>query len=143
MDSHAIIAEARSWIGTPYRHQGRRKGVGCDCLGLVLGVWSAFKGAFPDKVPPYAADWAEADAQDPLKQAADRYLAPVGECAIQAGHVLLFRWRPHVAAKHLAIATSATHMIHAHDGCCVTEVAISDTWKKKLAFCYKFDENCN
>ncbi len=27
------------WLGTPYRHQGRRKGVGCDCLGLVLGVW--------------------------------------------------------------------------------------------------------
>ena len=27
-----IVAAARGWIGTPYRHQGARKGVGCDCL---------------------------------------------------------------------------------------------------------------
>jgi cell wall-associated NlpC family hydrolase len=34
----AIVAEARTWIGTPYRHQASLKGVGCDCLGLVRGV---------------------------------------------------------------------------------------------------------
>jgi hypothetical protein len=34
-----IIAEARSWIGTPYAHQASVKGIGCDCLGLVRGVW--------------------------------------------------------------------------------------------------------
>jgi cell wall-associated NlpC family hydrolase len=25
----AVIAEAMTWLGTPYRHQGSRKGVGC------------------------------------------------------------------------------------------------------------------
>ncbi len=40
-----IIAEARSWIGTPYRHQASLKGVGCDCLGLVRGVGGAIAGA--------------------------------------------------------------------------------------------------
>ncbi|HXO72313.1 MAG TPA: peptidase P60, partial [Bradyrhizobium sp.] len=35
----AIVAEARSWIGTRYCHQASLKGVGCDCLGLVRGVW--------------------------------------------------------------------------------------------------------
>ena len=34
-----IVAETRDWIGTPYRHQASLKGVGCDCLGLVRGVW--------------------------------------------------------------------------------------------------------
>ena len=34
-----VMRSARSWLGTPYRHQGARKGVGCDCLGLVRGVW--------------------------------------------------------------------------------------------------------
>ena len=33
-----IVREARSWIGTPYAHQGRIKGVGVDCVGLVIGV---------------------------------------------------------------------------------------------------------
>lgn len=38
-----FVAEARSWIGTQYHHQGRLKRTnkhkgGCDCLGLILGV---------------------------------------------------------------------------------------------------------
>lgn len=43
-----IIVEARSWIGTPYHHQAALKGVGCDCLGLVRGVWRAVYGADPE-----------------------------------------------------------------------------------------------
>ena len=35
----AIVAEARAWIGTPYRHQASLKGIGCDCLGLLRGIW--------------------------------------------------------------------------------------------------------
>lgn len=34
----AIVEQARTWIGTPYHHQARLKGVGCDCLGLVVGI---------------------------------------------------------------------------------------------------------
>lgn len=43
-----IIREARTWIGTPFRHQGRVKinnesRGGCDCLGLVMGIASSLK----------------------------------------------------------------------------------------------------
>ncbi len=51
-----IVAAARGWIGTPYRHQGQVKGVGCDCLGLVRGVWRDLYGAEPEAPPPYRAD---------------------------------------------------------------------------------------
>lgn len=34
----AIVDEARTWLGTPYQHQARLKGVGCDCAGLPIGV---------------------------------------------------------------------------------------------------------
>src|SRR5215207_7343246 len=34
-----IVAAARGWIGTPYHHQASVKGVGCDCLGLIRGLW--------------------------------------------------------------------------------------------------------
>jgi len=33
-----VVTEARTWIGTPFHHQGRVKGVGVDCIGLVIGV---------------------------------------------------------------------------------------------------------
>lgn len=34
----ALVAEARSWIGTPYRTMGRVKGGGCDCGSFLLSV---------------------------------------------------------------------------------------------------------
>ena len=33
-----IVQAARQWLDTPYHHQARLKGVGCDCIGLVIGV---------------------------------------------------------------------------------------------------------
>ena len=33
-----VVVEARTWLGTPFRHQGRIKNVGVDCLGLLVGV---------------------------------------------------------------------------------------------------------
>ena len=55
-----IIAEARGWIGTPYMHQASLKGIGCDCLGLLRGVWRAIHGTEPEPPPAYAPDWAAA-----------------------------------------------------------------------------------
>ncbi len=36
-----VVDEARSWDGTKWQHQGRLKGVACDCIGLVVGVGCA------------------------------------------------------------------------------------------------------
>lgn len=33
-----IVDCARTYLGTPYHHQGRLKGVGCDCIGLAIAV---------------------------------------------------------------------------------------------------------
>ncbi len=140
MTPDLIVAEARSWIGTPYRHQASLKGVGCDCLGLVLGVWRAFYGPLPQVLPPYAPDWAEAGIGEPLAEAARRHLVPCTDDQICPGDVLIFRWRAHVAAKHLAIATSAGRMIHAHDGAAVVEVAITSFWRRRIAYRFAFPE---
>ena len=55
-----VLEEACSWIGTPYRYGASAKGVGCDCLGLVRGVWRALYGKEPEKVPPPASAQSEA-----------------------------------------------------------------------------------
>jgi NlpC/P60 family putative phage cell wall peptidase len=134
----AIVAEARSWIGTRYRHQASVKGVGCDCLGLVRGVWRACVGAEPEAVPAYAPDWAEARGDETLADAAFRHLIPVAPEHFDAGDVLLFRWRDGFIAKHVAIASSATTMIHAHDGASVCEIAIAPWWRRRLAYAFQF-----
>src|SRR5215470_3685481 len=64
-----IITLARGWIGTPYRHQASLKGVGCDCLGLLRGVWPELHGEEPEDVPPYSSDWSEATGAEALRDA--------------------------------------------------------------------------
>jgi NlpC/P60 family putative phage cell wall peptidase len=134
----AVIAEARAWIGTPYQHQASLKRIGCDCLGLVRGVWRALFGDEPEAVPPYAPDWAEAAAGEPLAEAALRHLIRIDPSAFQPGDVLLFRWRAGVAAKHAAIVTAPNLMVHAHDGAAVAEVAIAPWWRRRIAYAFRF-----
>ena len=135
---HDIVAETRAWIGTPYRHQASLKGVGCDCLGLVRGVWRALLGAEPERAPPYAPDWAEACGGEALADAALRHLVAIPPENILAGDVLLFRWRAHLPAKHAAIVTAADMMVHAHDGAAVAEVALAPWWRRRLAYAFRF-----
>ncbi len=135
-----IITAARRWIGTPYRHQASLKGAGCDCLGLVRGVWRDIYGAEPELPPPYAASWAESSHHEALADAGFRHLEPVASLLFEPGDVLLFRWRSHLPAKHAAIVSSNTRMIHAHDGAAVCEVSISTWWRRRLAFVFRFPD---
>jgi NlpC/P60 family putative phage cell wall peptidase len=133
----AVVVEARRWIGTPYRHQASLIHVGCDCLGLVRGVWRALVGAEPEAPPPYTPDWAEAVGEETLALAAHRHFVPVDARVFGAGDVLLFRFRDGAPAKHLGIATSSTHMVHAHGGVCVAEAPIG-LWRRRIVGAFAF-----
>jgi NlpC/P60 family putative phage cell wall peptidase len=134
----AIVSEARAWSGTPYRHQASLKGVGCDCLGLVRGVWRAVCGEEPERVPAYAPDWAEASRNETLAQAGQRHLIEIDPAQFAPGDMLLFRWRNGFVAKHAAIVTAPDLMVHAHDGAAVAEVAIAPWWRRRIAYAFRF-----
>lgn len=135
----AIIAEARSWIGTPYRHQASVKAVAADCLGFVRGIWRAFYGAEPTKVPPYAADWAEGGHIETLYQAASAWLFEVPIGAMQPGDVLLFRWRPNLPMKHCAVLVTPRRIVHAYQAAGkVAEGNLQAQWDKRIAAAFSF-----
>lgn len=84
-----IIAEARSWIGTPYHNCADIKGVGCDCGMLLVRVFVDLKLIEPFDPRPYTADWH-------LHRGEERYLDALLSRAVkvdapQAGDVMLFR----------------------------------------------------
>lgn len=137
-----IITAARGWIGTPYRHQASVRGVGCDCLGLLRGVWREVYGEEPEAPPAYAPGWAESSSEETLAGAGFRHLVSIADQSFVPGDVLLFRWKPHLPAKHAAIAASPDRMIHAHDGLSVCEVSLSPWWRKRLAFVFRFPDVC-
>lgn len=133
-----IVTAARGWIGTPYRHQGALRGVGCDCLGLLLGVWREVVGTLPEQPPPYTADWAEALGRETLAEAARRHLVEIAPAEAQAGDVVLFRWRPHLPAKHAGILTASDRMIHAQERAAVAEVALNAWWRRRIAYAFRW-----
>jgi NlpC/P60 family putative phage cell wall peptidase len=138
MSAEQVVSIARSWIGTPYIHQASLKGVGCDCLGLLRGVWRELYRNEPEMPPPYSADWAEASGRETMADAAGRHMQPIDIESFTAGNVILFRWREGLPAKHCAIATSGETMVHAHDGAAVAEVAIGRWWRRHLVFAFRF-----
>ncbi len=137
-DRVAIVAKAREWLGTPYHHAASTKGVGCDCLGLLTGLWLELYGPLPEAVPPYTPDLGETDPDEPLLAAAHRYLAPAS--AIEPGDVMLFRWRSGLAARHMGVATDPGRMIHAYSGVGVVEVALAAAWRRRLAGVFSFPD---
>lgn len=138
--SPAVIRAARGWIGTPYHHQASNRGIGCDCLGLVRGVYLEVTGRDPEAPPPYARDWAEAAGIETMIAAAGRHLQPVAGDEIAPGDILIFRLKPNFVAKHAAILATPATMIHAIEGAAVAEVAFTPWWRRRLAASFAFPE---
>lgn len=138
-----VVAEAVSWIGTPYIHQASVKGAGTDCLGLLRGVWRAVLGPEPMSVPSYTADWDEAAADEVLAKAAEQVLRrkPLQDAA--PGDVLLFRMRDDFVAKHLGIQSrigAAAAFVHAYSGHAVVESPFSRPWARRVVARFAFPE---
>lgn len=144
------LAEARTWLATPYRHQASVKGWGCDCLGLVRGVWRALYGEEPEETPPYRPDWAETGAAETLLEAARRRMCEPPVADARPGDVLLFRMAPGAVVKHCAVLSALptaqdkdARMIHAYWGRAVVESWVGPWWRRRLAaaFTWPRDED--
>ncbi|MCR4269221.1 NlpC/P60 family protein [Nitratireductor sp. ZSWI3] len=136
--ARAVVGEALDWVGTPYRHQASRKGVGCDCLGLLRGVWRALYGFEPEDPGPYSADWAETGKDDRLLNAARRCCRERAPRELAAGHVIILRWRPHLPAKHVGILTAPGQFVHAYQGSRVVVSALVPQWRRRIAGVFAF-----
>lgn len=136
----AIVAEAMAWAGTPYRHQGSTRGLGCDCLGLVRGIWRAVYGGETETPGPYAPDWAEAGGRDLLLDAARRHCIEKPVSAALPGDLLVFRWRAHHAAKHLGVLLPDEAFLHAYEGHAVTVSALVPQWRRRIAGVFAFPD---
>ncbi len=143
--SEQVVAVAREWIGTPYVHQMARQGAGCDCLGLVRGVWRGVLGAEPEVPPAYTMDWSEPQGEERLWAAAMRHLCSKDIADAAAGDVVLFRMKAGAVAKHLGIQTqvgSEARFVHAYSGHGVVESPLSTPWARRIVarFAFPFEE---
>ena len=138
-DPARVITAARAWIGTPYHHQASRLGVGCDCLGLLRGVWRDVLGPEVSSLPAYSPDWGEVRAREVLRDGCSGCLIPV-EGAAQPGDVVLFRMRSWAIAKHAGILLAPDQMVHSHSVHGVIAQAITAAWWTRAAFVFRFPD---
>ncbi|MDE0924444.1 NlpC/P60 family protein [Aurantimonas coralicida] len=131
---------ARGFLGTPYRHQGSRRGVGCDCLGLLRGVWRELHGAEPEDPGPYRVDWATRSGPDRLLEGARRHLREIASANARLGDVLLFRWRVGAPATHCGILDAGDRLIHAYEGASVVSSPMPHAWTRCIAGAFRFPE---
>jgi NlpC/P60 family putative phage cell wall peptidase len=149
MTPDEILTPARAWLGTPYHHQASVKGVGCDCLGLVRGVYQELYGRLAEAPPPYSRDWAEASSTETMLEGARRHFTEIARTEARPGDVLVFRMRAGAMAKHVAIlsagclspeAPSPARMIHAIEGALACEVHLNGWWRRRIAAAFRFPD---
>ncbi len=120
----AVINEARSWIGTPYLHQGRAKGIGVDCAMLLLEVFES-AGLVPHlnlietvtdpatQIAKYPPDWMLHRDEERYLEIVERFARklPIG-VQPQDGDIALYRWGRTVS--HGGIIDHWPRIIHAY-----------------------------
>ncbi|MFQ5622354.1 MAG: peptidase [Paracoccaceae bacterium] len=142
-----VVAVARRWIGTPYRHQASCEGSGADCLGLIRGIWREIFGREPESAGAYTEDWSETDRVERLAEGAGRHLVRVTDGSRKPGDILLFRMKTNGVAKHLAVLESCEPgcetIIHAYCGHGVVRSPLGPSWARRIAFRFRFPDGRN
>lgn len=133
MTADEVVRAARAWLGTPYRHRAATRGAGCDCLGLLRGVWRELYGEEPGPVPNYRADGRDGAG---LLAAAEQYLLRAE--GIAAGRAVLFRLGRQAAPRHCAIMVSDTRFIHAQERLGVVEGNLTEGWRRRVVGVFGF-----
>lgn len=133
-----VVDLARSWIGTPYHHQASLKGIGCDCIGLIRGVWRELYGDEAEEIPAYSRDWGDVSGDDDLIGAANRHLIAVSKADLRDGCVFAIRWRGSASAKHVCIMSRDGRFIHGYEKSGVVETTLSPLWRTLIVGVWRY-----
>jgi cell wall-associated NlpC family hydrolase len=108
----SIVAEALTWLRTPYHHKGRVKGVGVDCGGLIYESYKRVLGIpaepFPDDYPE---DWSmHKDGNELYLDFIKPYIRPTRE--LLPADLVVFKFGRNFA--HGTIYVGGGNVIHSY-----------------------------
>lgn len=132
--AEAVVAQARSWLGTSWRHQGRSPR-GVDCAGLVVLVARTL-GLTDHDVAGYGRHSGGLTLIDQFRAAMDPLPLP----EVRPGDVLLFADAAYPC--HCGFRTErhqAPHLLHAHAlRRRVIEEPYAGEWPAKARLAFRF-----
>jgi NlpC/P60 family putative phage cell wall peptidase len=138
-----VVAEARSWIGTPFLHQGRTK-QGVDCAGHVAGVALALNAIDASWKTKLDATYAHVPKVMPeVLQALESCMTEIPKAQAEPGDVLVIGWKsqaPHIGFMGAAYGQpTLIHALFGEGGKGVVEHRISDRWNRRIVAAYRLN----
>ncbi len=132
-----VIAEARTWLGTPWHHQAAVKGAGCDCIGFVRGVAEAFVGPVPIALD-YTPTWHLYRAEPRMYLGFKERCEEIDPDDALPGDILLFG-AGKGPAHHCAFLAPGDGLIHCYqEAGRVVEHGFSPTWRPRVRHAFRF-----
>lgn len=138
-----FIAEARTWIGTPFQDKGRRKGQGLDCVGIVLCTGHDLgindKNGVPFTRDMYT-DYSSQPTGNFVHLTCCKHLIAKAVPAMRAGDVVTMAVPS--APCHVGVIGDSPNgltLIHAYAGggsVCMEHV-ITPQWKRRIVGCFQ------
>lgn len=110
-EAQRLVAAARGWIGTPYVHQHRTRGVAADCVGLIIGAGleAEVLDTWSEEAWAPHRNYGRAPNPEHMGRAIRQFLVatmiPPRELPPD-GHVAFMGWRQHLP-MHLGILATA------------------------------------
>lgn len=139
-----VLREARSWLRTPFHHQGRVKGVGVDCIGLVVGVIDNLNLSDGDGGRLSAHDETNYSVVPDgvrLKAMLDQHLQHIMLSELAPGDIALFRFQQQ--PQHVGFIADRPDgtlgIIHCYSNSeIVVEHRLNEGWLSMLVQAYRF-----
>ncbi|MCV0351593.1 MAG: C40 family peptidase [Nitratireductor sp.] len=130
----AIVAEARTWLGVPWRHQGRSR-AGVDCAGLVVLVARTLELADHDST----AYGRRAQGQGFVEHFRG-HMEGIAVTQARPGDVLVFADQAYPChCGFLTERLGRPHLLHAHaTRRQVIEEPYAGEWAAKIKFAFRF-----
>ena len=140
-----IVHNARSWITTPYAHQGRTRGKGADCL-FHLAICEELGIADKYGAPIKASDYPEYDHQPKdafIHEEAVRRLIRKSAAELLPGDMVILRYGGAIPTHSAIVGEFASPnyktltIIHC-DGRAIVEHSLTGGWKKRVVAAFSF-----
>ncbi len=131
-----LVAEARSWLGVRWLHQGRSR-EGVDCVGLPIVCVQKLRGM--DVALP---DYRRASTDDTMVQMCRQYLQPIALADMRPGDVIVLGFE---RQRHMAMLGDypggGLSMIHAYlPNRKVVEARLDTVWAGRIVAAFRIPE---
>lgn len=136
IDRARIVEAARKYLDTPFMHQGRARGMGVDCAGILTCV------AYDLRIRDVrVTDYGRMPDAERAKALIEQHMDPVAFQDLAPGDVLSFVIVHDVQHYGLVTQLNPVRFLHAYEVVGkVIEQALGGPWLRRLRRCYRFRE---